>query len=198
MTSEPLILASKSASRRAMLEAAGVHYESIPANVDERAIERALDGEGPTQIAEALAVAKAAAIAADRSNRLVLGSDSLIVVGDKRFDKPETREDAAHHLRQFSGKTMFLHSAAALVCGSTCEWSHVETAQLKVRELSDEFIEHYLSIEWPAVSQTVGCFRIEAMGVQLFEAIEGDQFTVLGMPLIPVLSALRDHGVLIK
>lgn len=197
MSSVELILASKSASRRAMLDAAGIPYDSIPSNIDERAIERSLKGASPPEVAEALSVAKAAAIAAVSPEKLVLGSDSLVVVEGMRFDKPTSRDDAAEHLRFFSGKVIELHSAAALVCSDTCEWSHTDRALLHVRELSEDFIAHYLDQEWPEIGYTVGCFRIEAMGVQLFDRIEGDQFTVLGMPLIAVLGALREQGVLI-
>ncbi len=192
-----LILASKSASRRAMLDAAGVAYESIPADIDERTIEAGLEDAAPGEIAEALAVAKAAAVAQHHPQALVLGSDSLVVAGGRRFNKPKTREEAAEHLRFFSGKVMELHSAAALVKDGGCQWSHASIARLQVRELSDEFIAHYLELEWPAISHTVGAFRIEGPGVQLFEAIEGDQFTVLGMPLLPLLDALREAGVLV-
>ena len=197
MSAPELILASKSSSRRAMLDAAGVAYEAIPADIDERSIEEGLVGASPPEIAEALSVAKAAALASQHPNRLVLGSDSLVVVDGKRFDKPTSRENAAEHLRFFSGKPLELHSAAALVRGDTCVWSAPSEALLHVRELSDAFIEHYLSHEWPEVGFTVGVFRIEAMGVQLFERIEGDPFTILGMPLLPLLEALRDEGVLI-
>lgn len=195
-----LILASKSASRRAMLDAAGVLYEAMPAAIDERALEAGMQGAAPSEIAEALSVAKASAIAAQHTGALVLGSDSLVVVDQRRFDKPATREEAGAHLRFFSGKEMQLHSAAALVRadqdGLGCEWRHTALARLHVRTLSDDFIAYYLAHEWPAVSHTVGCFRIEAVGVQLFEAIEGDHFTILGMPLLPVLGALREAGVL--
>lgn len=192
-----LILASKSASRRAMLDAAGVAYDSIPADIDERAVEASLTGASPGEVAEALAVAKAAAVAALHPQALVLGSDSLVVCADRRFDKPRSREEAGEHLRFFSGQVMELHSAAALVRGEGCLWSHASIARLHVRPLSDEFIEHYLTLEWPAIGHTVGAFRIEGPGVQLFEAIEGDQFTVLGMPLLPLLGALREEGVLL-
>jgi septum formation protein len=191
-----LILASKSASRRAMLDAAGVAYESIPADIDERAVEAGLLDAVPGEVAEALSVAKAAAVAALHPGALVLGSDSLVVVEGRRFDKPRSVEEAAEHLRFFSGKVMELHSAAALVRDDGCEWSHASIARLHVRGLSDDFIAHYLSLEWPAISHTVGAFRIEGPGVQLFESIEGDQFTVLGMPLLPLLGALREAGVL--
>ena len=192
-----IVLASKSASRRAMLDAAGVSYEAIPADIDERALEEGIAGCTPGEIAEALSVAKAEAVARLNPGRLVLGSDSLVVCDGGRFDKPTSRENAAEHLRFFSGKVMELHSGAALVRDDTCVWSAQSLAQLHVRELSDSFIEHYLEAEWPEISYCAGAFRIEAMGPQLFERIEGDQFTVLGMPMLQVLEALRDEGELL-
>jgi len=196
MSARPLILASKSSSRRAMLDAAGVLYQAVPANLDERAIEDSLAGSSAQDIALALAVSKAQAVAAQHKDALVLGSDSLVVVEGKRFDKPISRDKAAEHLRFFSGKVMELHSAAALVRNNTCEWSAPLLAKLHVRDLSEPFIEQYLDQEWPEVGYCVGVFRIEALGVQLFEQIEGDQFTVLGMPLLGVLGALRELGEL--
>lgn len=189
-----IVLASKSASRRAMLEAAGVAFEAQTADVDERAFETRMEGSAPNEIALALAAAKALALA--EPARPVLGSDSLVVVEGRRFDKPADRKQAAEHLRFFSGRTMHLHSAAAIARGGEIVWSHADVARLVVRELSDSFIESYLDAEWPAVGHCVGVFRIEALGVQLFQRIEGDQFTVLGMPLLPVLGALRDLGEL--
>ncbi|WP_114521204.1 Maf family protein [Altererythrobacter sp. ZODW24] len=193
-----IILASKSASRRAMLDAAGVEYEAVPADVDERALEAQLADAPPADVAIALAEAKALAVSQSRPGALVLGSDSLVAVEGKRFDKPSSRANAAEHLRFFSGKVLELHSAAALAGGSEIKWRHAANAVMQVRELSDSFIETYLEAEWPEVSYCVGVFRIEAIGVQLFDSIEGDQFTVLGMPLLPVLGALRDEGVLAK
>src|SRR5690606_18848009 len=189
-----IVLASKSASRRTMLGAAGVEFEVRPAAIDERALEARLAGSGPGEIALALAEAKALSV--EGGGRPVLGSDSVVSVGGRRFDKPASRAQAAEHLQFFSGKTMELHSAAALAVDGRIEWSHVARATLKVRELSDDFIESYLAAEWPEVSQCVGVFRIEALGPQLFESIEGDMFTVLGMPLLPVLGALREFGKL--
>lgn len=168
----------------------------MPAALDERAVEAGLADCGPSEIAEALSVAKAQAVAAANPGRLVLGSDSLVVCGGRRFDKPESRAQAAEHLRFFSGRAMELHSAAALVRDDTCEWSSSSLARLHVRDLSDNFMDHYLDAEWPDVGHCVGVFRIEGLGVQLFEAIEGDQFTVLGMPLLGVLGALRELGEL--
>ncbi|WP_435419122.1 Maf family nucleotide pyrophosphatase [Parerythrobacter aurantius] len=191
-----LLLASKSASRRAMLEAAGVPFEARAADIDERALEAAMDGADPEEIAQALAAAKAVAVSQADPHRLVLGSDSLVEVDGRRFDKPASREQAAKHLRFFSGKVMRLHSAAALAVDGRITWIDHGLATLHVRELSDSFIESYLDAEWPEVAGCVGVFRIEARGVQLFERIIGDQFTVLGMPLLAVLEALRTRGVL--
>lgn len=188
-----IVLASNSASRKAMLDAAGVAYEARGADVDERALEAEMEGADPAEIAQALAAAKAAAVA---DERLVLGSDSLVEVDGRRFDKPASREQAAEHLRFFSGKVMTLHSAAALAKDGQIVWVGSDFARLRVRELSEEFIEAYLDAEWPEVSYCVGVFRIEGPGVQLFESIMGDQFTVLGMPLLQVLDALREEGAL--
>ena len=188
-----IVLASNSASRKAMLEAAGVAFEARSADVDERALEAEMDGAEPAEVAQALAAAKAAAVS---DSRAVLGSDSLVEVDGRRFDKPTSREQAADHLRLFSGKVMTLHSAAALAKDGQIVWVGSDFARLRVRELSEEFIEAYLDAEWPEVSYCVGVFRIEGPGVQLFESIMGDQFTVLGMPLLQVLGALRAEGVL--
>jgi len=191
-----IILASKSASRQAMLEAAGISFEAIPADVDERALEAAMHGAAPEDIAAELARAKALAVSSASPGRLVLGSDSLVNVDGRRFDKPGSRNEAAEHLRYFSGREMHLHSAAALARDGQILWSDTAMASLYFIEMSHDFIESYLDSEWPAVSSCVGVFRIEARGVQLFERIEGDQFTVLGMPLLKVLSALRALGEL--
>jgi septum formation protein len=173
-----------------MLAAAGVAFETRPAHLDERALEESLGDAAPSEVATALAEAKALAVSREVPG-LVLGSDSLVVVNGRRFDKPESRENAVTHLRFFSGKTMHLVSAAALARGGEVVWSQADEALLHVRDLSASFIESYLNAEWPAVAGCVGVFRIEGRGVQLFERIEGDQFTVLGMPLLPVLAALR-------
>ena len=193
LAGEGIVLASNSASRKAMLEAAGVAFEARSADIDERGLEAEMEDADPAEIAQALAAAKAAAV---EDARLVLGSDSLVEVDGRRFDKPASREQAAEHLRFFSGKVMTLHSAAALAKDGQIVWVGSDFARLRVRELSDEFIEAYLDAEWPEVSYCVGVFRIEGPGVQLFESIMGDQFTVLGMPLLQVLAALREEGAL--
>ena len=151
-----IVLASQSASRRAMLAAAGVEFIASPAALDERAVEAGLNGAGPSAIALALAEAKAAAVSRGRPGDLVLGSDSLVEVDGRRFDKPTSRDDAAAHLRFFSGKVMRLHSAAALVRDETCLWKQSDLAELHVRRLSDSYIDSYLDTEWPTVA---GCGR---------------------------------------
>lgn len=200
-----LTLASKSASRRSMLDAVGIEYTAVPAEVDERALETGLAGAAPSIVALALAKAKARQVGeTGAAGGLVLGGNSLVSVAGRRFDKPDSREQAANHLRFFSGNVMELHSAAALWRADESAarqsgrivWSHVETAHLHVRELSEAFIENYLDREWPAVSACVGVFRIEGPGPLLFGEITGDYFTILGMPLLAVLARLREEGVL--
>lgn len=176
-----------------MLEAAGVPFRSVPAGIDERAVEAA-GGGSPAETAQRLAEAKALAV--DGGGALVLGNDSLVACAGRRFDKPASRTEAAEHLRFFSGRAIELHSAAAFARSGAIVWSHGAVAHLHVRELSEGFIAAYLDAEWPAVAGCVGVFRIEARGVQLFERIDGDHFTVLGMPLLAVLGALRELGEL--
>lgn len=180
-----------------MLAAAGVPFEACAADVDENAIKRELIGISAPEIAMILAEAKALAVSVGAPGRLVLGGDSVVEVAGRLFDKPVSRDNAAEHLEFFSGKTMNLHSAAVLFRDSVPVWRHGERAVLKVRTLSPQFIDSYLDSEWPAVAGCVGVFRIEALGAQLFDHIDGSQFTVLGMPLLALLQALRDQGELV-
>lgn len=185
-----LILASTSAIRRQMLNAAGVDYVAVKPDVDEDMVKaRLLDG---SEIAAELAAAKARSVPGE----WVIGSDSIVVADGRLFDKPRDRDDAAEHLRFFSGKRMDLISAVALAHDGAVVWQHREHAHLHVRSLSDVFIADYLDAEWPEVGYTVGVFRLEARGVQLFDRIDGDHFTILGMPLLPLLGALREHRLL--
>lgn len=178
-----------------MLDAAGVDHRAIPPETDEEAV-KSLSAD-PAQIASDLAAAKAIAISAKAPDAWVIGSDSVVSVGSRRFSKPRDRNEAATHLRTFSGQPMQLVSAVALAHNGKVDWSHVGRGTLQVRALSDDFIESYLEAEWPDVAYCVGVFRLEGRGVQLFERIEGDHFTILGMPLIPLLAALRDRGVVV-
>jgi len=186
-----LVLASTSAIRRQMLDAAGVEYEAMKPDVDESAVKGRL-GDA-SHLAAELAAAKACSVAGDG---WVIGSDSVVSVCERLFDNPSNRYEAADHLRFFSGNTMVLTSAVTLARDGRLDWRHVESARLEVRPLSEQFIADYLDAEWPEVGYTVGVFRLEARGVQLFSSIEGDHFTILGMPLIPLLGALRDRGLL--
>ena len=185
------MLASTSLIRRQLLDAAGVEYHAVAPNVDEAVIKTGRSD--PAAIAGELAAAKALSVAA---GGWVIGSDSVVSVEGRLFDKPCDREEAAEHLRFFSAKPMVLTSAVALARGGAEDWRHVDRATLHVRSLSDGFIDSYLDAEWPEVGYCVGVFRLEGLGVQLFEQIEGDHFTILGMPMLPLLGALRDRGLL--
>jgi septum formation protein len=194
-----LVLASKSASRRAMLTAAGVPYEAVSANVDEESAKAAMRAEGvaPRDLADRLAELKALRVSHRDPEALVLGSDSVVALEDgSMLDKPADRAEAAEHLRRMSGKRHELISAAVMAVDGRPVWRVVDRAKMFVRTLSDGFIESYLDVEWPEISGCVGCYRIEGPGAQLFSRIEGSQFTVLGLPLLPVLDYLRVRGVL--
>lgn len=187
----PLILASTSPIRRAMLADAGIEFECIAPGVDENS----LKGAAPAEAALSLAEAKALAVSATRLDEWVIGSDSIVSVDGRSFDKPRDRADAADHLRAFSGRTLTLTSAVALARDGKVDWSLVDDARLRVRCLSGAFIDAYLDAEWPDVAYCVGVFRMEGRGVQLFDSIEGSHFTILGMPLLPLLGALRERGL---
>jgi septum formation protein len=186
-----LILASTSAIREQLLTSAGVEYRAQKPNVDEAGIKAQLTDA--SQIANELAAAKACSLEGDD---WVIGSDSVVGIDGRVFDKPVSRENAAEHLRMFSGKTMTLTSAVALARDGTVDWQCSDRATLHVRHLSDGFIGAYLDAEWPEVGYCVGVFRLEGRGVQLFDRIEGNFFTILGMPLMPLLGALRERGLL--
>ncbi|MBY0300174.1 MAG: Maf family protein [Sphingomonas ginsenosidimutans] len=192
-----LILASQSASRTAMLSAAGVPFTAEPAHADEAALKAAMAGAHPREVADALAELKALKVSARHPGRLVLGSDSLAVLADGTIlDKPTSRAEAREHLRRMSGVRHDLVSAAVVAENGQPVWRVVDKAKMFVRPLSDAFIDVYLDAEWPAIAGCVGCYRIEGPGAQLFARIDGSQFTVLGMPLLPVLDYLRVRKVL--
>jgi len=177
-----------------MLEQAGVDFEVRSPDFDEDSIKREHDGDGEI-LARRLAEGKAASLAGG-GNDWVIGSDSTVSVGGVRYSKPRDREEAANHLRAFSGRTMLLSSAVALANQGRVDWAHAETARLHVRELGENFIQSYLDQEWPEVGYCVGVFRMEGRGVNLFARVEGSHFTILGMPLLPLLAALRSRGLI--
>ncbi|MEE2916581.1 MULTISPECIES: Maf family protein [Sphingomonas] len=180
-----------------MLSAAGVPFTAEPAHADEAALKAAMAGAHPREVADALAELKALKVSARHPGRLVLGSDSLAVLADGTIlDKPTSRAEAREHLRRMSGVRHDLVSAAVVAENGQPVWRVVDKAKMFVRPLSDAFIDVYLDAEWPAIAGCVGCYRIEGPGAQLFARIDGSQFTVLGMPLLPVLDYLRVRKVL--
>ena len=189
-----VILASGSSIRSKMLEDAGVEFDVVRPDINEEA---AKGSQGSLEaITTSLAQAKALAVSVVQPGRWVIGSDSMVAVDGRLFSKPRDREEAAEHLRFFSGKKMLLVSAVALARDGKVEWDTFGPAELEIRELSEEFIEAYLDAEWPEVANTVGVFRMEGRGVQLFDKVTGGHFTILGMPLFPVLRQLRKRGLL--
>jgi len=187
-----LILASNSQIRSQILRQAGVEFEVRSPSFDEEAAKK--DGLAGEELARLLAEGKARSVDAGPAN-WVIGSDSTVSVDGVRYSKPRDRGQAAEHLRAFSGRTMLLSSAVALASRGAVEWSHAETATLQVRTMSSSFIDRYLEDEWPEVGYCVGVFRMEGRGVTLFEQVDGSHFTILGMPLIPLLGALRERGL---
>jgi len=196
LASDPLMLASRSAVRRRLLEAAGVPIELRPADIDERALEADAMSEEPTVIAAHLAGAKAAVVAGSHPGRLVLGADQILTLDGKRFSKPADRMTARAQLRALCGRTHELHSAIAFVQGAAVLFEHVGTARLTMRAFSDQFLDLYLDAVGSAATASVGAYQMEGPGIQLFERVDGDYFTVLGLPLLPALDFLRRRGCL--
>lgn len=193
---ETLILASKSAARRAMLENAGVAFQVCVAGVDEDAIKAASGDLDAGALAVRLAEAKALAVSRDNQAAWVLGSDQTLAFDGGLVSKVRSLDAARDRLRAMRGRTHQLHSGAALAIGGAVVWSGVDTVQMRMRDVSDAFLDAYLAAEGEALLACVGSYRLEGLGSQLFEAVEGDYFTVLGLPLWPVLAELRRAGVL--
>ena len=193
-----LLLASQSAARRQMLTAAGVAFESVPAPLDEEEAKAGLAAAGfePRDTAEMLAELKAKSVA-PAADLLVIGADQVLELDDgTMLSKPGSRDEALAQLRLLSGGTHYLHSAAVVVEGGERVWGETETVAMDVRKLSEEFLQAYLDAEYEAVRFSVGAYRIEGMGAQLFEEVEGSHFAILGLPLLPLLHYLRERGVL--
>lgn len=193
---DPLILASRSAARRALLAGAAIPLDLRPADLNERALEASLGDAAPGEIALFLARAKAQAAAAQSPGRLVLGADQTLSCGARVFAKPASVEEAREQLMVLRGRTHALHSAVALVRDGAVLFAHVEAARLVMRDFSADFLDRYLDAAGPAVCESVGAYQLEGAGAHLFERIEGDYFTILGLPLLPLLAFLRRDGVL--
>ena len=193
-----LLLASQSATRRRMLEAAGVPFETVAADFDEEEAKAGLIETGfePRDLAEMLAEMKAKSAAAP-DDALVIGADQVLELDDgTMLSKPGSRDEALAQLRGLSGGTHYLHSAAVVVEKGERVWGETETVAMDVRLLGEDFLQAYLDAEYEAIRHNVGGYRIEGMGAQLFEEVEGSHFAILGLPLLPLLDYLRDRGVL--
>lgn len=194
--SEPLVLASGSAVRRKLLEAAGIPLEIRPADIDERAIEQSAQPIAADKLASLLARAKAQTVAKMLPARLILAADQTLACDGRVFSKPADRAAARTQLMALRGRTHALHSAIAVQVDGQRTFEHIDTARLIMREFSLPFLEDYLDAAGPAAYASVGGYQLEGIGIHLFERVEGAYFTILGLPLTPLLDWLRQEGAL--
>jgi septum formation protein len=195
---QTLVLASASPFRRKMLEDAGLAIEAVPAEIDERAVEKAVEDSGvtPAELAVILAEAKAVEVSERMPGRLVVGADQTLSLGDEVLHKPRDMEAARRRLLALSGKTHELNSAVVLAHGGKVLWRHVGVARLTMRDLDPVFVGRHLARVGAHALSSVGAYQIEGEGIQLFDAIEGDHFTIVGLPLLPLLAELRGLGAI--
>jgi septum formation protein len=193
-----MVLGSGSRFRRELLENAGLTVEIDRPQIDERAVEKSIEGAGvtPAELAEILAEAKAADVSSRHPGRLVIGCDQTMALEDRLFHKPRNMEDARRHLLALSGRTHELHSAVVLARDGQTIWRNVSTARLTMRDLDPAFIGRHLARVGDKALESVGAYQIEGEGIQLFEKIEGDHFTIVGLPLLPLLAELRRIGAI--
>lgn len=195
-----LILASGSRARYSLLKSAGVAFTVIPADIDETAVRETLTSDNPeidpVDIADVLARVKGEAVSAANPDSLVIAADQVLALGPEIFSKPSDLEDARECLKKLRGQTHQLHSAVVLAENGEVTWAHVETADMTMRNFSTMFLSEYLVKAGEAVCHSVGGYQLEGQGIQLFEKIDGDYFTILGLPLLPLLAELRQRGVL--
>jgi septum formation protein len=192
----PLVLASQSRARGMLLSNAGLMFEAIPAEIDERAIQKASGLNGPAEVAMKLAAEKARAVAVRHPDRIVVGADQTLAQRDRLFDKPADRDAAREQIRLLAGKTHELHSAFAVAIEGEIATTQVAVARMTVRALDDGAIDRYLDAVGDAAMTSVGAYQLEGLGVHLFERIEGDHFTILGLPLLQLLAFLRDRDLI--
>lgn len=193
-----IVLASSSPFRADILKNAGLAFEVKPAELDERAAEAPLaeTGASPQDVAQVLAEAKATEVSERAGDAWVVGADQTLSLGDEIFHKPDDMEGARRHLLALSGKTHQLNSAVVLARGGEVVWRHVATASLTMRKLDPAFIGRHLAAVGEKALSSVGAYQIEGPGIQLFERIEGDYFTIVGLPLLPLLAELRSRGAI--
>ena len=194
----PLILASRSKVRRMLLTAAGVPVETDPADLDERLLESKAQSPSAGALAALLAREKAIAVGRRRGGRLTLGADQTLSLGAERLTKPQDHHGARAQLRALRGRTHELHSAIAFVQHDAVRFEHVGVARLTMRDFSERFLDHYLEAAGDSVTASVGAYQFEGLGMQLFERVDGDYFTVLGLPLVEALDFLRRFGCLAR
>ena len=191
-----LILASQSRARKMLLENAGISFDAVPADIDERSVQKNSGLSAPGEIAGLLAREKALFVSGQNPGRYVVGADQTLALGSRLFSKPAGRVQAADQLRLLAGETHELHSAVAVARDGKILFSEVSIARMTMRPLSDGEIQTYLDTAGDAVTTSVGAYQLEGVGVHLFERIEGDHFTILGLPLLPLLAFLRGQGLL--
>jgi len=196
LSADPLVLGSASKIRQKLLVSAGIPIEIDAADIDERAVEACAPSQSPGAVAALLAREKAIAVAGRKPGRLVLGADQVLALGARRFTKAADRAAARTQLQALRGQTHELHSAVAVMKDATVLFEHVGVARLTMRPFSDHFLDHYLDEVGSAATASVGAYQLESLGIQLFDRIEGDYFTILGLPLIALLDFLRRHGCL--
>lgn len=192
----PLVLASQSRARQMLLGNAGLAFEAVPADIDERAVQQRSDLSEPGEIAALLAREKALAVSTAMPDRYVIGADQTLALGRRLFSKPAGRAEAAEQLRALAGNTHELHSAVVVARAGKALFSDVAIARMTMRQLSGDEVRAYLDTAGDAVTGSVGAYQLEGLGVHLFERIEGDHFTILGLPLLPLLAFLRGQGLL--
>lgn len=196
--SEAVILASNSASRKILMQGAGLHFEVVAADIDERAIETELVDKkaSPPEIAVALAKAKAQWVSRIRPDKHVIGSDQVLSLDGRLLHKPKSRAEAMDHIRAMSGRTHFLNCGVAVAKAGHVVWSDVSIAAMTMRPISEDFLARYIDMAGDDILASVGAYQLEGAGVRLFEKIDGDYFTILGLPLLRLLAGLRQLGVI--
>jgi septum formation protein len=198
LSPDPLVLASRSKVRHTLLTAASIPINVCPADLDERELEGQSPSQQPGAVATFLATQKALWVERSNPGRLVLGADQLLALDGKRFSKPGDRAAARTQLLELSGRTHTLYSAIAFVQNASVQFECVSAAHMTMRKLSDRFLEHYLDAVGSAATESVGAYQLEGLGVHLFERVDGEYFTVLGLPLMEALAFLRQHGHLLS
>ena len=193
-----IILASESATRRKILEQAGIVFDSVPAHLaeDEMMLDWQKQNLSPRMVAQKLAFAKAEKISKQNPNSYVIGSDQMLICEGRWFARVSTIEEARENLRFLCGKTHHLITAYSLLFNATEIASHADEAEITMRKASEDFLDHYLQTMGSSVFKSVGCYQIEGLGAQLIDSVRGNHFSILGLPLLPLLSALRQHGVI--